>query len=341
MRDGVRKQAMSEAAATRFDSEAVERHPLEHQVVIDGATTTMRGWISIPSATPVAPIIAYCLPGGNCTTGYFDLRAEDGTGTYSLAEALAAHGVLVCSFDHPGIGASDPVDDLFTITMGVAAAAHAEVIAAVSAGSRAGTLVEHLEPLPGLVVVGVGHSMGGAITDVVQARHRSYSAIAGLGHGGAGLPMVLSPDELDFAARGGRPDDERLIDLARLRFSGEAPIPRTPRAALPGIFHEDDASPAALQAFARQTTTLLHSGGLASMMPGLLDEEKAAIDVPYFLALGERDLVTDLVGSASRYTACDDLTMLRIIGAGHCHHTASRRAAFFDRLGRWMRSVTA
>ena len=54
-------------------------------------------------------------PAGGCSTGYFDLQVE-GLDGYSMADAFVQRGAVVVAVDHPGIGASDEVADLFALT---------------------------------------------------------------------------------------------------------------------------------------------------------------------------------------------------------------------------------
>ena len=54
----------------------------------------------------------FCYAGGGCSTGYFDLQVE-GLDGYSMADAFARRGSVVVAVDHPGIGVSDKVADLF------------------------------------------------------------------------------------------------------------------------------------------------------------------------------------------------------------------------------------
>jgi pimeloyl-ACP methyl ester carboxylesterase len=87
---------------------------------------------------------------------------------------------------------------------------------------------------------------------------------------------------------------------------------------MPGQFFVADVPRAVIAAFAAQHTELLYACGLASMIPGLTASEKAAITVPTFIALGDQDLVVDLITAAGSYTSCDDLTLFRLTGSGHC-----------------------
>jgi hypothetical protein len=73
------------------------------------------------------------------------------------------------------------VGDTFLVTPRVLAAIHGHALRIIQ------TMID-----ADVFVVGLGHSMGGMIATVQQARHRSLDALAVLGHGGDGLPQFIS-----------------------------------------------------------------------------------------------------------------------------------------------------
>jgi alpha-beta hydrolase superfamily lysophospholipase len=149
---------------------------------------SLNGWIRTSGRPSTSPVLLCCLAGGKCSTRYFDLQVE-GYPDYSMADYLAARGFIVVAFDHLGIGSSSSVDDIFLVTPGLAGAVNDHAHRAVAQAIMSGTLVPGLGPLPDLVSIGVGHSMGGMLLGVQQARHDSFAAVAILGHG-VGLPTV-------------------------------------------------------------------------------------------------------------------------------------------------------
>ena len=281
-----------------------------------------RAWVprGVDGTGPLT--LLYCLAGGGCTTGYFDLEPPAGLDGYSMARHLAGKGLVVVALDHPGLGRSTPVDDLFLLTPGVVAAAHAAAVA---------DLRRRLDP--GSLVVGVGHSMGGMLVDVQQARHRSFDGIAVLGASGAGVPEVLTDAERGAA---GRPDAE-LVALARQRFAPGSMVER--RELTHGAFFAPDVPAAARAAFAAQRAPLLPTCGLTAMVPGATDADKAAIDVPVLLAFGEHDICTDIDGAANRYASAPT-TRFELAGSGHLHNLAGRRTELWDRLATFARLLS-
>jgi pimeloyl-ACP methyl ester carboxylesterase len=277
----------------------------------------------MPEGPPRAALV--CLAGGTCTTAYFDLRVP-GLPGYSMAEHLADRGFAVFAFDHLGLGASDEVDDLYGVTPTVAAAAQADAIG------------KALARFPGIPAIGVGHSMGGMLLTVLQHDHALFDGIAVLGHGGDGLPEVLSDDEAGL--RVDRPYREIELDieaLARVRFADDSPVPR--KRPTKGPFLLPDVPDAVRDAFIAQQVSNLFACGLTSMIPGATDAHKAGVDVPVFLAFGDHDLTDDYEGARAKYTSAPAIELFLLPGSGHCHNQANTRVQLWDQLDGWAAKV--
>jgi pimeloyl-ACP methyl ester carboxylesterase len=284
-------------------------------------TARLGGWVLEPPGPPLA--VLACLVGGTCTTAYFDLPIPG----YSMAEHLAARGFVVVAFDHLGLGASERVDDLYRVTPTVAAAAQAEAI---------GEVLASYADVP---AIGVGHSMGGMLLTVLQHDRVLFDAVAVLGHGGDGLPEVLSDDEASLRVDRPYPEVEHDIEaLARVRFADDSPVPRKRPAK--GPFLLPDVPDAVRDAFVAQQVSNLFSCGLTSMIPGATDTHKAGIDVPVFLAFGDHDLTDDYEGARAKYTGAPGTELFVLPGSGHCHNQANTRVQLWDQLANWARSVS-
>jgi pimeloyl-ACP methyl ester carboxylesterase len=301
------------------------------------APVVLRGWAVGPAAAPEGSPVVFCYAGGGCSTGYFDLQVE-GLDGYSMADTFARRGALVVSVDHPGIGASDKVADLFALTPSVVAACQAHVVRTVVDTLSAG----RLGPAPALhtpFVVGLGHSMGGLLVTAQQAHHGSFDALLLAGHSGLGLPEVLTNDELAVTGSDLKSTEEQISSLARLRFAANSSVPRKQPAH--GTFFASDVPAAVRQAFADHAVPLLPTCGLTSMIPGSARAERATIAVPVFLAFGDDDLVIDYAESLSQYRSVTDAALYVLADSGHCHNQASGRHTLWNRMLDWLDSITS
>src|SRR5215212_4952858 len=125
--------------------------------------------------------VLVCWPGGSYGRDYWDIHLPGRHG-YSFAEHMTARGFVVIAADPLGVGDSGrPVDGTLCTYAALADAAHAAADL-VRVRLRDGTLVEGLPPVAAPRIVGVGHSMGGGLVVLQQARSGSYDAIAVLGY---------------------------------------------------------------------------------------------------------------------------------------------------------------
>ena len=267
------------------------------------------------------PVAFCCLSGGGMSTRYWDLSPD----TYSFARWAAGHGFPVICVDHLGTGGS-------TLPPGVAAPPLGAVVAANDAAFR--ILLDELRhdaPVPR--GVGVGHSMGAALTVRQQADHNTFDAVALLGFDTAGLPEHLPPDILDACAHG-IPDDERIADLTPRMFGSAYPT-------LPGgEFDQESVETAARQALKAAATVLLGNGGLLSILPGNVATEAACLPVPVFVGNGEHDpLLNGRRATAEQYPAAASFTTVVLKDSGHNHNVAPTRHQLWRALVRWAESA--
>jgi alpha-beta hydrolase superfamily lysophospholipase len=288
---------------------------------------------SNPTPSGASPLVWCCLPGGNCTSAYFDLHVEGDDTSYSMAGHLADAGGVVLALDHLGTGASSPVDDSFLVTPEVLASANHAAFTALIGRLQKGTLVSGLEPVAAPLVIGLGHSMGAMITIIGQARYGTYAAVANLGGGGAGLPEHLHDPRWvswDLALL-----RTSLVELARQQF-GAATVDRA--RGRPRIFHADDVPAPVVGAFRSQLTASLPSCALASILPSFSEPERREIAVPLFLGFGEHDLAQVPHESVRSFRSSPDVTLFVLAGSGHCHNQAGNRRQLWDRMVEWARS---
>jgi pimeloyl-ACP methyl ester carboxylesterase len=275
--------------------------------------------VFVPAAPGPEPVVCCCVPGGGMSRGYFDVRAPASVGNYSMARHLVAQGFVVVTLDSPGIGESDVPDDGYTLTPDVVADVNARAFDRL------------LEEWPGARRIGVGHSAGALLTVVQQARHRTYDALGLFGFGRGGHEQfALTQEERDQA--GG------IVELTRTRFGDPLPGGGSTTTS-PFLLGGMEVPPEALAALGAVKTRLLGVVGLTSMIPGSVDAEMAAVDVPVFLALGGNDIAGDPHTIPACFTACNDFTLFVLPDTGHNHNVAPRRELLWDRFAVWARST--
>lgn len=294
-------------------------------------------------ATPPRAMI-YCVPGGYMNLSYFDLGDETDR-RFSLAEALARQGFVVVLADHPGVGSSGTPTDLWALTLDFLAQAHTGAAVAVLDGLRQGTLVPGLGPVPDLVAVGCGHSMGAVVMIEAQGIGAIFSGLVLLGYGSGGLPDILPPEAVDTRD----PDWLRthLPELARERFGTARIDPATGKAKRRGwgqgspSFHTDNADPDGKLALRGAGAPLLTQPGLFSMFPGASDRPSAMIDVPILVVTGTHDFVEAGEALHGQFSKCPSLEIFRPEDTGHNLFIFPSRVESFSRIGDWVERLTS
>jgi len=186
-------------------------------------------------------------------------------------------------------------------------------------------------------MVGLGHSAGALLVAFQQAHHRSYDVLALLGFSASGLPGVLNEEELGYA---GRPKEfaEVVGVLTEARFCD--PLPPWSYNST-GELEPNAVSTDIDVALAGASSRLLALVGMSAIVPGSVQPELDQIRVPIFAALGEHDLAGTLDVLPSQLSACGDLTLFLLEGAGHNHNVAVNRQLLWDRVARWAVSITS
>jgi pimeloyl-ACP methyl ester carboxylesterase len=284
-----------------------------------GHPCSIASWIFEPSAP--ARALLFAIPGGTYTKGYWHLEVPGRSG-YSFAERMVQAGFVVAAVDNFGTGSStrpSSGDDA-----GLAAMADANAAVGAQLRSR----------FPRLPVIGVGHSMGAALTVMQQARHRSFDYLAILGYGYqpmAGLSEDLPNEELlaESAARYSQmfsvcPDGYYTMDRRMLRDS----------------FHFNDVPDDVVLADDAQATVLPRAALHAVAATPIGRPLASTVDVPIFQGWGERDNTPDPHRDGAYFNSCPDYTLFVLPRSGHCHNFATTRQAMWDRLIAWARAFS-
>lgn len=149
-----------------------------------------------PAKLAAPPTAIFAFPGGGYGRRYFDLQIPDAPG-YSQAEHHLERGLIVVAADHLGVGESS-IPDLAAVTVEMMAAANHAAVGEIRRRIAQGTISAGFPALPGLVSIGIGQSMGGCVTVIMQGRHRTFDAIASLGY--SAIHTTL-PQRTDSARR--------------------------------------------------------------------------------------------------------------------------------------------
>jgi alpha-beta hydrolase superfamily lysophospholipase len=290
--------------------------------------------------TPRAALVVWA--GGSYSRAYWDMHIPGHEG-YSFAEYLSAQGFLVIAADHLGVGASSKPtagDEVNFETMSAAAAAFAgrvRQLLAAGAGELGGVRC------PDLPVVGVGHSLGGCLTVVTQARRRPYDAIASLG-------FTHGRKDLSVDAAGAREGDreaeaavlhQTAVEQARA-FFGDAwddvygLVDRTPHH---GWLHRPDVPAAVIAADDLHATAWPRQPYVDALMAGYSATFAAEVTCPVFLGFGDHDVPPVPHDDVGFYTASPDVTLYVLADSAHCHNFAPTRAQLWSRIAAWVDTV--
>jgi pimeloyl-ACP methyl ester carboxylesterase len=294
-----------------------------------------------PVDRPRAALI--CWAGGSYSRTYWDMHIPGHPG-YSFAEHLAAHGFLVVAADHLGVGASSkPADGDRVNFESMSAAAGAFAAQVRELLTRGAAELGGVE-LPDVPVFGIGHSLGGCLTIVTQARHSCYDAIAVLGftHGAKDVAVRAAG-----AAEGGRDaeaDTERRDALEQARaFFGDAwddvygLVDRAPHHAW---LHRPDVPTAVVAADDAEAVAWPRQAYVEALMAGHSATFAAEVSCPVFVGFGDHDVPPVPHDDVCYYSASRDVTLYVLADSAHCHNFAHSRTQLWDRIGAWATSLT-
>lgn len=310
--------------------DAVKRIELQLDVSHEsGLPAQSAAWVFFSAAAGRrdAPTVLFCLPGGSYTRSYYHLVIPGHPG-YSFAEHLAAQGFIVVAVDHLGVGDSTHPPHASVLTSEVVAAANHSVTLQIEAALKRGDLTPELPPLAGIRKIGVGHSMGGYLAIVQQARFRSFDALVTLG-----TPAVLNMRTLDkFTGASDR------MEKALPGPVDAAGYLHTARHAARNMFHYPDVPEAVIADDDCKAVPVP-----AEIMRALLFErdgrDEAALDVPLLLCFGEIDGSPDPHREPAWYKGASDISLFILPRSGHCHNMAGTRKLLWEHIARWIALV--
>ncbi|SNQ50424.1 conserved hypothetical protein [Frankia canadensis] len=293
--------------------------------------------IHLPEDTDGPTTVLFAFPGGGYGRRYFHIDAQPG---YSQAAHHTAAGLVVVACDHLFVGDSArPADPLALTYENLAATNHATVRHVVD-GLRDGTLARDIPPLDVANVVGVGHSMAGALLTVQQANHRTFDGVAFLGWSGLGASLPAQGGGragYTFPARGTDLHSifAKVVEAASLNeeefrfflhWPDEGPALMEADLAcyqpFSGVIRGDTRSPWGSSTIPPCAATMLTEGAVAV--------EAATIDVPVLVGCGERDIVPDPWAEPSAYRSSSQVSLVVVPRMAHAHNFARTRERLWD-----------
>jgi len=296
---------------------------------------------TLPPEGRLSVIAAF--PGGGYSRGYFNMRFPGRHG-YSQAEHHTAAGFALIAGDHLGVGEST-IPDLTRLTMEMIAAGNDHAVRTVLKRLQSRTLAPQLPALLPAATIGIGQSMGGCITVIMQARHRTYDAIGVLGY--SAIHTVLPQRSSSARLK------SELGHMQRRGAALEATAVATSSASIEDFvypFHWEDVPADVLQADMsggypiRRTAPPFGSATIPAcavqmMSPGCIAEDAATVAVPVFVGVGERDVCPEPLQEPKAYSSSRDVSVYVVPGMAHMHNFATTRAQLWDRLTGWARLV--
>lgn len=287
--------------------------------------------------------VVFALPGGGYTRGYYDMHFGGHEG-YSQAAHHVERGLIMVAIDHLGVGDSTPeVADSLRIED--IAGANDAAVRQISHKLRDGTLLDGYPAVDIGTRIGMGQSMGGGVTVIMAGRHQTYDAVAVLGY--SGIHTVLPQRTAEDARYVQKFDYSRDDGPESLSKEDSA-------AAIPDFlypFHYEDVPPDIVAADTsggyplRETAPPFGSKTLplcvvAMLSPGYISAEAAALTIPVFVGLGERDTAPEPHREPAAYGASSDVTLFIVERMAHMHNFASTRKKLWDRLVTWFDAVS-
>ena len=273
--------------------------------------------------------VLVCWPGGSYGRDYWDIRLPGRAG-YSFAEHMTARGFVVIAADPLGVGDSGRPEDGTLCTYDALADAAHGAVQVIRSRLADGTLVADVPPNAAPRIVGVGHSMGGGLVVLQQARWGSYDAIAVLGYThGAKARAVSSADDAALRATAveqakgfwGDQWDARYGVVDKAPHQSWLNGPDAPE----DIVAADSAN--AVIWAAEPYVDALHVGYTAGYA--------ARVTAPVMVAFGEFDIAERPRDEVAFYERSTDITLFVLAGSYHCHNFQEGRARLWDRLGAW------
>ena len=258
-----------------------------------------------------------CLPGGGASAEVFDLAPG-----FSFVERMTSMGYAVITIDHPGTATNPlPADHPF-----------------LTPRQSADYIGKALKGWVGEeTIIGVGHSMGGMTTTLIQAAHKPFKAIGLFGSSAGGLDWGLSEEEKTYIEKPEKFSKD-IKHLTLVKFGQNfTNIPSGPSGKSITFGGE---TPELTQRLRDVSCELYAAGGMMSMVRGSFRKEVEAIDVPLFFAFGDHDIGIPPEDAPKDYTNAPSAEIHILEMTGHNHFAFSSIETLCGEFDRWASKQT-
>ncbi len=290
-------------------------------------------FLPAPTQMTSPPVVVFAFPGGGYSRGYYSFDLPGATGGGQAGYHTSRQGWIVVTCDHLGVGESS-IPDPVNLTLENVVAANRLTIEHVSELLATGSLAVSFPAIDPPVRLGMGHSMGGCFTILLQGRAAIFDGVAILGY------SAIAPT---VPVRGGQGStiSSDILDRADTLEAAQSAV-----GDLRYAFHYEDVPEAIVEKDLSDFPTChgqLPPWGSATIprcstamtQAGVVTKEAAAIAVPVFLAVGEIDGVPNPRAEPAAYANSPDITVFCCPRMAHMHNFAGTRTRLWDRLGIW------
>lgn len=265
------------------------------------------------SACPVL----FMVPGAGYSRHYYDML-PGGDASYSQARFHAERGAVVAMLDYAGAGDSKIENDE-VLDFHIMAKIHDYAVRVLKSTLENGLAHPDIPALGTCRTIGVGQSLGGIITVITQARHRTFQAIAILGASAVETKMPQRPgsdagDEVDWTYA--FHSDETPSEIVAMDLGSGYPL----RSAVPE-FGTNNIPACTFELFSR---------------PDYLSPYAAEISAPLFLGYGNRDTSGNPRKEPSAYCKVVDFNLCIVPAMAHMHNFAPTRSSMWRKLQVWI-----
>jgi pimeloyl-ACP methyl ester carboxylesterase len=320
---------MSEPVELGFDVSAV--------VPEEGHYETA-AWLFAPPAEAIArPLtLIVAVPGGGYSKAYYHMRIPGNPG-YSFGEYMAEKGFPVLALDHIGVGESTRLRDGDLIDLELMAACIDEAVRQIRPRIAAGDLLPGLAATTDYRILGIGHSVGGAVMTTGQALFESFDGVGILG------TTNLWPKHIQTPPDGDTPDERRERTIENLgKLIGDKwdeVYFKVDRSKVRHWFHLDDVPDDVVAADNAAATFTARMVAVDTQTPLKRVDLAGRITVPVLFALGEVDASPDPGREPGIYARSREVTFYELPRSAHCHNFASTRHQLWDRIGAWAGTI--